>query len=136
MADDDFSFSIRDEALAAFAQVHSDKQQLQEALPAGIVAAAWQALLEFGAIDAPADLDLGRVEIRPINASTLALTLPIPVYGTTIMRTTIVEINERGAFDNLHDELEREAQMLLQALLSAGSSDIWPYKLPGQKPHG
>jgi hypothetical protein len=113
----------------------ADVSSLQEAFPAALLAATWRALLEHGVIEAPAEVDLDRVEVLLAAPNVLELRVPVRTRTTELVKAVPVLV-EWTASGELTNQLGEEAERLAEALeLAVSLPTVDHGRGPGQKPH-
>lgn len=126
-------FEVEPAAVAALARAiveDRNAQTAEDAFAAGLVAAAWRALLAAGAIKAPPEIELEHAEVRLTSPTTVAVTLP---HGGSV-RTIGVDVSKLDTPGDLTEQLTTLGDRLAVAL---GNSRRQPrLDLPGagQKP--
>ena len=107
-----------------------------DAFPAALLAPTWRALLESGAIETPARVDVDRVEVRLVGPHALELRVPIVSGDGEFVRSVPVSVEKWSATGELANQLGEEAQRLVAALEMADLRDPFDhYTGTGQKPH-
>ena len=134
----DPKFAVRDAGVAAVAGAYADADvhSLVDAFAAALLAPTWRALIDGGALQAPADVDITRVEIRPLSSTRLELSVPVRLGdGEEITKTLTVRATRWTASGEIVDQLGSEARNLAIALQAAYEQRGFDHDGPRQKPH-
>ncbi len=109
---------------------------LADAFPAALLAPTWRALLESGAIETPARVDVDRLEVRVAGPHALELRVPIVSGDGEFVRSVPVSVEKWSASGDIPNQLDAEAKRLVAALEMADSRGPFDhYTGTGQKPH-
>jgi hypothetical protein len=108
---------------------------LQVAFPAALLAATWRALLENDVLEAPAGVDVERVEVLVTGPNALELRVPVSTKTAELVKSVPVLV-EWTAGGDLTNQLGEEAEHLVDALeLAVSLPTVDHTRGPGQKPH-
>jgi hypothetical protein len=132
---DEAVFEVDHQQVAAVVQA-TGEEDILDAFPAALLAPAWQALLQGGAIKTPADLDIARVKVHLLGPKLLELLVPVRLNdGVEVVKSAVVRVRRWSASGDIFQQLDHEAGELQMALQVAYNQQIFDHGGQGQKPH-